>query len=67
MESTPHRSNARTSDTVTLNKKDALKAFRAETTAKGTERVEAWRRYVEQLHREGRITNKQRETWHLPS
>ena len=63
-----HRSNATNNGTsVTLNKKDALKTFRETTTARGAERVEAWRQYVEQLHREGRISNKQRETWHLPS
>lgn len=66
MEAT-HRSNARANGAVTLNKKDALKAFRETTVARGVARVEAWRQYVDQLHRDGRISGKQRETWHLPS
>ena len=65
MEAT-HRSNARTS-TVTLNKKDVLKSWRQTTTARGTARIEAWRAHVEQLFKEGRISAKQRETWHLPA
>lgn len=64
MEAT-HRSNAK-SQSVSFTKKDALKIFRETTTVRGPERVEAWRQYVESLHREGRISGKQRETWHLP-
>lgn len=65
MEAT-HRSNAKASPTG-LNKKVALAEFRAKTKVKGTERIEAWRLYVEELFKAGRISAKQRETWHLPS